>query len=199
MAARRVFVPTLRKGHRARIEKALARSKDPKYRDKCRAVLWSSEGWATGEIARMLRIHYTTVYRWICDYLRFRFRGLKVGRSPGRPPSIDTEGEAVLCGAVDRNPKDLGYPFTRWTLQTLSEHLYRACHVRVSLDTVRRHLRRLRYRYKRPKLSLKHRQNRRQVRRARRARDHALKKGLWTRTGTPSSTWTSASFTSIPA
>ncbi len=81
----------------------------------------------------------------------------------------------------------------------MAEYVYAAVHVRVSTSTVSRTLRELGYCYKRPKLSLKHKQDSRQVRRAKWARDEALKKGLWTRDATPSSTRTSASSTSIPA
>ncbi len=199
MAVATLFVPRLRKKQRARIEKALARSRDPKYRDKCRAILCSSEGHSRGEIARLLRVHETTVGRWVRDYLRFGFEGLEVGKSPGRPRRIDAEGEAALREALEHNPRDLGYAFTRWTRDTLAEYLYAAVHIRVSSGTVGRALHQLDYRYKRPKLSLKHKQDRRQVRRAREARDRALKKGRGSPIDPPSSTSTNANSISIPA
>ena len=199
MAAATVFVPPLRRRDRQRIERAAARSRDPKYRDKCRAVLWSLEGLSLGAIAHLLAVDPTTVSRWIHDYGRFGFAGLEVGKSPGRPRLIDAEGEAALVEALRHNPRELGHPFTRWTLETLVDYLYASVHVRVSIDTVRKALKRLDYRYGRPKLSLKHRQDRREVRRAKRARAAAIKKGWRTRSATPSSTPTSASSTSIPA
>jgi transposase len=116
------------------------------------------------------------VQRWLHDYLRFGLRGLEVGKSPGAPRRIDPDGEACLQAALSVNPHDLGYHFTRWTLSTLAEHLYHEVHTRASIITISRALHRLRYRYKRPKLSLKHRQKPREVRRARAARDAALKK-----------------------
>ena len=199
MAVATVFVPPLRRKERRRIEKAAARSRGPKYRDKCRAVLWSCDGRPLGEIAHLLGVDPTTVSRWVHDYRRFGFGGLEVGKSPGRPLLIDPDGEAALAEALQLNPRDLGYPFTRWTLQWLADYLYEAIHVRVSIDTVRKALKRLGYRYGRPKLSLKHLQDRRDVRRAKRARDKALKKGRPIRSVTPSSTPTSASSISIPA
>jgi len=171
-----LFVPAMRKNRRARIKKALAKAKDPAYRDRLRAVLWSEDRRSISEIAKLLGKHPTTVLMWIKDYLRFGFSGLKVGKSPGRPPLVDQEGKAVLERALETNPRDMGYIFTRWTLSTLCEHLHREAHVRVCEDTVRLHLRRMGYRYNRPKLSLKHRQNRREVARARAQRDRFLKK-----------------------
>jgi transposase len=171
-----LFVPTLKKYQRARIKRALAKARHPTYRDRLRAVLWSEQRYSISQIAGLLGKHPTTVLLWIKDYLRFGISGLAVGQIPGRPPLIDAEGKAVLERSLAKNPHDLGYVFTRWTLPTLCEHLYREAHVRVCMDTVRRHLHRMGYRYNRPKLSLTHRQNRREVARARRQRDWILKK-----------------------
>ena len=198
-AVARVFVPKLRKKERERLERGLAKSREPKFRDRCRAVLWSEEGRSMGEVAGLLRVHVSTVWRWFADYRRFGIKGLEVEKPAGRARLIDEDGEAALEEALRHNPRDLGYVFTRWTLPTLIEYLYERVHVRVSIDTVRRALRRLGYRFKRPKLSLKHKQKPWRVRRATAERDAALKKGRWTLDDSPSSTWTNASSTSIPA
>lgn len=198
-AVARVFIPKLRKKERERLERGLARSREPKFRDRCRAVLWSEEGRSVGEIAGLLRVHVSTVWRWFADYRRFGIKGLEVEKPAGRARLIDEDGEAALEEALRHNPRDLGYVFTRWTLPTLIEYLYERVHVRVSIDTVRRAMRRLGYRFKRPKLSLKHRQKPWRVRRAKAEREAALKKGQWTLDDSPSSTWTNASSTSIPA
>jgi transposase len=198
VATARVFV-RLRRKERERIARTGARARDARHRDRCRAVLWSDEGRSLGEIANLLGVDPRTVGRWIQDYRRFGVKGLQVGKSPGRPRLIDDDGDEALREALRHNPRDLGYGFSRWTLETLVQHLYTVVHVQVSADTVRKALKRMDYRYGRPKLSLKHRQNRREVRRAKRARAEALKKGRRTPTATPSCTWTSASSISIPA
>jgi len=198
MAVATVFVHLSRRA-RERLERAVARAREGKYRDRCRAVLWSDRGKSLREIAELLGVDPRTVGRWIQDYRRFGIQGLEIGKSPGRPRRIDAEGEAALEEALRHNPRELGYPFTRWTLDWLVEYLHETTHVRVSPSTVQRALRRMGYRYGRPKLSLRHRQRRADVRRARRARAAALKKGRHTRSAMPSSTWTSASSTSIPA
>jgi putative transposase len=199
MPAPTVFVPTLRKKERLRLQKAARSAKNPKLRDRCRAMLWSGEGKTTGEIARLLGLAATTPMRWIKDYRRFGFAGLIPEKIPGRPRAVDDEGEAVLQAALRQNPRDLGYLFTRWTTATLAEHLYSATHTRVSHASVRRALKRLRYRYKRPKLSLKHKQDPQDVRRAKRERDAALKKSRPIPTVTPCSSKTNANSISIPA
>lgn len=176
MPAPTVFVPTLRKKERVRLQKAVRSSGNPKIRDRSRAILWSEEGKTTGEIGRLLGVATTTPMRWIKDYLRFGFHGLIPDKSPGRPRTIDAEGEAALREALQKNPRDMGYPFTRWTTATLAEHLSSIVHAQISPSVVGSALKRLRYRYKRPKLSLKHKQDPKEMRRAKRELTISLKK-----------------------
>lgn len=192
------FVPKLPRAERRRLEKTARKSPDAKHREKCRAVLWSEGGKSVKEIAALLGTHRATVGRWLADFRRFGEAGLEPKPNPGRPPLIDEEAAAALEHALSVNPRDLGYPFTRWTTETLTEHLYRAVHVRVHPETMRRALKRLGWRFKRPKLSLKHRQDSKDVARARRERDAFLKKRVVTPTASPFSFWTSASSTSTP-
>lgn len=197
--AKALRVPTLKARERRRIENHARRSRDPQYTDRLRAVLWSERGLTPLEIARLVGRNRSTVQRWLHDYLRFGLRGLEVGKSPGAPRRIDADGEACLRKALAANPRDVGYRFTRWTQATLAEHLYREVHTRVSLVTLSRALHRLRYSYKRPKLSLKHRQKPWDVRRARAARNAALKKPADSLNASSSFIRTNASSISIPA
>jgi transposase len=194
-----VFVSTLRKNERQRIEKALAKTRDPQFRDRLRAMLWSEQNVSVPDIACLLDKDPSTVFLWIRDYNRFGFAGLRLGKSTGRPRVLDTEAEAALTKALGSQPRDLGYAFNAWTIITLAEHLHQTIHVQIHPETLRRSMKRLGYRYKRPKLSLRHKQNPRAVRQARRERDAALEKGGATPNATLSSSSTNVSSTSIPA
>ena len=90
-----------------------------------------------------------------------------------KPPKADGEFQAALIEAVEQNPRDLGYKFTRWTAALLAEHLRRKIHVEVAGVTVSKALRRLGYRYGQPKLDLKHRQDPKEVARAKRQKRSA--------------------------
>ena len=171
-----MFVGRLKKRDRNRLESALDGSTDAKYRDRCRAILWSAEGKGVPEIAELLGVHRTTAQRWVKDYHRFGLEGLEIGKSTGRPPKVDREVEAVILEAVHENPVDLGYPFSRWTASTMSAHVARETHVHMHPATIRRAMKRLRLSYKRPKLTLKHRQDKAARRKAKLARDKAIKK-----------------------
>jgi transposase len=175
-AGKPLFVGQLRKRARNRLASALDASSDGKYRDRCRAVLWSADGKGVPEIAKLLRVHRITAQRWLKDYLRFGLDGLEIRKPTGRPPKVDGEVEAVISQAVHENPRDLGYPFSRWTASTMTAHVARETHVHMHPDTIRRAMKRLHLSYKRPKLSLKHRQDKAALRKAKRARDKAIKR-----------------------
>jgi transposase len=163
------------------------------------AVLLSERRMTAPSIARLLGRHVTSIYQWLKDYIRCGLRGLAVEKSPGRPRKVDEDADVCLAEALERNPRDLGYVFTRWTLATLAEHLYLHLHVRVHPMSISRALQRLKYSYKRPKHSLRHRQKRWAVARARRERNACLKKLAPSPAATCSSFRTSASSISIPA
>jgi transposase len=199
MAKPSLFVPTLKEKERRRLRNHLHRSHDPHYSAHLTAVLLSERRMSVPGIARLLGRHPTSVLQWLKDYRRFGLRGLKVGKSPGRPRKVDEDGEACLEEALASNPRDLGYRFTRWSLGTLAGHLYARLHIRVHPMSVSRALHRMAYAYKRPKHSLRHRQKRWDVARARRERNAALKKLAPAPTVTPSYSRTSVSSICIPA
>jgi len=193
-----LFVGSLRKNHRERLERAARKTRDAKFRDRCRAMLWSVQRCACSEIARRLGVHHTTVMRWIKDYQRFGFDGLKVDMGSGRPSKLGSVGEAVLKDALEKHPREFGYMRATWTAQLLRDHVSKTVHIHVHPETIRRALKRMRYRHKRPKLGLKHKQDQGDVRRARRRRNAALKKRPPTPTSISSSTKTNVSSISIP-
>jgi transposase len=143
---------------------------------RAQAVHFSSQRLTAERIAGIVARDRSTVYRWLKAFDADGLAALWPGKSPGRPPVADAEFQTALKQAVEQNPRDLGYPFTRWTVDLLTEHLRRTTHVQVSASTVRGVLKRLDYRYGRPKLDLKHRQNPKDVARAKRQRSRALKK-----------------------
>jgi transposase len=143
---------------------------------RAQAVHFSSQRLTAERIASIVARDRSTVYRWLKAFEAEGLAALWPNKSPGRPPIADADFQAALAEAVEQNPRDLGYPFTRWTVDLLTEHLRRTMHVQVSASTVRGVLKRMGYRYGRPKLDLKHRQDPKEVARAKRQRNRALKK-----------------------
>jgi transposase len=166
---------------------------------RAQAIHFSSQKLTAEAIAAILERHRTTVFRWLQAFETCGLEAIRPGKSPGRPPTADADVQAALAQAVERNPRDLGYPFTRWTADLLAEHLRRTTHVLISAATVRGLLKRHGYRYGCPKLDLKHRQDPKEVARAKREKTRALKKQPPVRVLWSFSTVTKPNSTSTPA
>ena len=170
------FVRRLSRGERNTVRKLRKRPPSHGVFLRARAVHFSSQRLTAEQIAPIVARDRSTVYRWLRAFDADGLAALWPGKSSGRPPKADADFQAALAQAVEQNPRDLGYPFTRWTVDLLAEHLRRTTHVQVSPSTVRNTLKRIGCRYGRPKLDLKHRQDPREVARAKRQKTRALKK-----------------------
>ncbi len=171
-----LFVRRLTRAERSAIGKL--RNKPPNlsvYR-RAQAIHLSAQRLKTHQIAEIVSRSALTVTRWIHEFDAQGLPALWPGKSTGRPPKADADFQAALGQSVEQNPRDLGYPFTRWSVDLLTEHMRRTTHIDVSCSTVYHTLKRLGYRYGSPKLDLKHRQDPKQVARAKRQKTRALKK-----------------------
>ena len=193
------FVRRLSRAERNAIRRLRKRPPSHAVFLRAQAVHFSAQGLTAERIASIVARDRSTVYRWLKAFDARGLPALRPNKSPGRPPIADAEFQAALIEAVEQNPRDLGYAFTRWTLDLLTEHLRRATRVQVSASTVRGVLKRMGYRYGRPKLDLKHRQDPKDVVRAKRQRNRALKKREPVRIIWRFSSVTKPSSTSTPA
>ena len=200
------FVRRLSRAERNAIRRLRKRPPSHAVFLRAQAVHFSAQGLTVERTASIVARDRSTVYRWLKAFDARGLPALRPNKSPGRPPIADAEFQAALIEAVEQNPRDLGYAFTRtprrifdWTLDLLTEHLRRATRVQVSASTVRGVLKRMGYRYGRPKLDLKHRQDPKDVARAKRQRNRALKKREPVRIVWRLSTVTKPSSTSTPA
>jgi len=194
-----LFVRRLTRVERAAVRKL--RKKPPNlavYR-RAQAIHFSSQRLKAQRIAEIVSRSPLTVTRWIHQFNDQGLPALWPGKSTGRPPKADADFQAALAQTVDQNPRDLGYPFTRWSVDLLTEHMRRATHIDVSWSTVYHTLKRLGYRYGCPKLDLKHRQDPKEVARAKRDKARALKKPEPVEVIWRFSTVTRPSSTSTPA
>lgn len=170
------FVRWLSRAERKAIRKLRKRPPNVEVYRRTQAVHFSSEGLKVQQIAEIVGRSRVSVTRWLHEFDNNGLLALWPGKSTGRPPKADADFQAALVEAAEQNPRDLGYPFTRWSVDLLAEHLRRKLHVDISCSTVYNSLKRLGYRYGRPKLDLKHRQDPKDFQRARRQKKAALKK-----------------------
>ena len=194
-----LFVRQLTRAEQAKIEKLRKNPPNVGVYRRAQAVYLSSRGRTAEEIGEIVDRNRSSVFRCL---QAFNARGLEAlwpGKSPGPPPKADAEFQAALVEALKHNPRDLGYAFTRWTADLLVDHLHRETHVNVSSSTIYTLLDRLGYRYGRPKLDLKHRQDPKEIVRAKRQKARALKKPEPVEVVWRFSTVTRRSSTSTPA
>ena len=170
------FVRSLSRAERKAIRKLRKRPPNVEVYRRTQAVHFSSEGLKVQQIAEIVGRSRVSVTRWLHEFDKNGLLALWPGKSTGRPPKADTDLKAALVEAVEQNPRDMGYPFTRWSADLLTEHLRRKLHVDISCSTVYNSLKRLGYRYGHPKLDLKHRQDPKDVQRAKKQKKAALKK-----------------------
>ena len=170
------FIRRLTRAEQAKVHRL---RKDPPNVDvhrRVQAVHLSSQRMPVQQIAEIVGRNRVTVTRWLHGFEANGLTSLWPGKSTGRPPRADAEYRAALAVVVQQNPRDLGYAFTRWTASLLAEHLRRTTHVQVAPSTLSALLKRLGFRYGHPKLDLKHRQDPKEVARAKRQKQSALKK-----------------------
>jgi transposase len=137
------------------------RAHDARQVKRAQALLWLDEGESVETVARQQSVSCQTVYNWVgmfqkrCD--ESVAERLQDRPRPGRPPDKRQAVQAMVQEVIDQDPRQWGYRSPVWTTPLLHCHLDKACGVDASKRTIRRALRGLGYRYKRPRYVLSRR------------------------------------------
>jgi transposase len=123
-----------------------------KTRDKttfrrCQVVLRAANGESGAAIATALACHPSIVSRMAKAFREQGEASLNGKKSPGRPRKVTPEQAQALNDLVAQEPRELGKNLSNWTSKTLGEHLG----LNVHPTTVQRHLRRMGWRWRRPR------------------------------------------------
>jgi transposase len=181
------------------LQRIRARGESRRDWSRVTALLMLEQGQSCQNVARVLGVCLDTVTNWKRRWNRGGVSGLKDKPGSGRPPTVTPRYLRLLRQAVDRGPQAYGYLITVWSSARLAAHLEKKTHIRIGPKQLRRHLQRLGFVYRRPKHTLKSRQNPQEVRAAEK-RLLALKKGLVARapgTNSGSRTRPTSTFTLI--
>lgn len=145
----------------------------------CRStgILMSAAGANASEVATALSVNLSTVTAWRNRWAEGKLFRLSDAPRTGRPPRAGSRYHGLLKEAVVRGPRAYGYVFTVWSLARLAEHMARRTRVRLGRTRLLQLLRASGFVFRRPKHTLKSRQNRRKVAAGMRQLE-ALKKGL---------------------
>jgi transposase len=133
-------------------------SPDARVARRALALLDLAGGAPVTAVAGRYGVSRETVYQWATRLGTAGWPGDRLGDAPrsGRPPRVGAAAERLLRVALPTDPRRHGYRHPAWTTPLLQRHLRRQG-VEASATTLRRALRRLGYRWKRPRFVLSRR------------------------------------------
>jgi transposase len=159
-------------GTQAGVE-ALLRQRDLSSRQRERLEMVKA-AWLGSDVATIARWSGRTprtVRRWLAAFRDGGVAVLAGAPIPGRPPKADAAYLAAMEAALETTPRDLGLPFDGWTSGRLGAYLETTTGVHLAPGWVRVLLRRQRFACGRPKHTLGHLQDPKEVA----ACEHALR------------------------
>jgi transposase len=135
-----------------RLKQALKRVPDKRLFQRVQAVLWVAQGHAISEVAALTNIRVQTVYNWLKLYLEHHHvAALADAPRSGRPLAAPRITAARILYHLRRNPLRLGHRTTVWSVKLLAMHLSRQYHCPITPSTLRRRMKALGLRCKRPR------------------------------------------------
>jgi transposase len=135
-----------------RLKQALRRATDKRTFQRVQAVLLVSQGRAINEVAPVAGVSGQTVYNWVTLYLAsHQVSVLEDSPRRGRPLIAKPITSARILRELQRNPLGLGYRTTVWTVKLLAHHLGQRYHCTISPYTLRRRMKVMGLRCKRPR------------------------------------------------
>jgi len=120
------------------------------HSEKALMVLLSHEGKSPLEIGKILQRNPHTVRDWLKRYKNEGIEGFRRLSSPGRPAEKRNYGKAILLEIIDKNPSEYGFHANSWTSPLIVEYLKAARGITMSVDTIKRALKKMGYSFKRP-------------------------------------------------
>jgi transposase len=140
-------------------------------------LLMLGSGETATKVATCLGVCVDTVTNWKHRWRQSGFFQIADRPKSGRPPRATPVYRKRLEEAVTRGPRAYRYQFTVWSAGRLAAHLYHKTGISLGEKQVRYWLAKLGFAFRRPKHTLRGRQNRGEVRVAKKRLD-ALKRGL---------------------
>ena len=119
------------------LEKNLKSKQAPEYRQRIEIMLMADEGKTQSQICRTLNCSQLTARHWIFVAKSGQAHNWQT-QPIGRPKTVTADYLERLKELIGASPKDLGYPFSRWTGQWLEKHLASEFNIVVSARHINR-------------------------------------------------------------
>ena len=135
-----------------RLSRALRGVKEAWTYRRIQAVLGVAQGRPVQDAAEIAGVQPWAVYAWIRTYLHtHRPDSLRDAPRSGRPRTAPAITNERITREFRRDPMRLGYHCTGWTVDLLADHLYHRYGTFISARTLRRRMRDVDLRWKRPR------------------------------------------------
>jgi transposase len=127
--------------HVSEVRELYHSTKDVRIRTRAQIILLAFDGTSPPAIAKIVDFDPESVRRHIKRYRDEGISGLADRERTGRPRAATPEYVDLALTTVRRRPRALGLCFSVWTLDRLLDYLEEKTTMRVSDETLRRHLR----------------------------------------------------------
>lgn len=108
------------------------------------------QGKNQAEVVRRLDVSRQTASRWHAAWRQRGASGLKGAGRAGRKPRLDTTAHPVIVSALLKGPTAWGFSTELWTLERVSQVIWKTCRVKYSRPQVWRILGELGWSRQRP-------------------------------------------------
>jgi transposase len=98
-----------------------ATGEDEELKKRSELILLSQEGYRIPEIGPMLDAHPANLRKWIHRFNDDGPDGLITKRSGGPKPRFGEKQKQQIVELAETPPRELGLPFSRWTLHRLAD------------------------------------------------------------------------------
>jgi transposase len=135
-----------------RLQSAVRKVKAKRHYVRLQTLLLLAQGKSVSEAASLMGVSRQVVHLWRQRYWTERTAEcLSEGARSGRPRTDAALGDEMILSALMLNPQTLGYRHNAWTVAVLSDYLNHRHSLAVHPATLRRRLKAMGLRYKRPK------------------------------------------------
>jgi transposase len=172
------FIRALTKQERQDIENLFRKGRGNRVRKRAHAIRLSTQGYSVTQISEILGCNRQSIHNWYDAFESQGCQGLFDKNRSGRPPTATPDYRNRLIEVIKANPKDMGYPFTVWTITRIRAHMAREMGILLSESRVRQIMKEQALVFKRPKHTLAKKQDKDAFAAVREILDQA-KKGPW--------------------
>ena len=135
-----------------RLTKALRGAAQARDFRRLQAVLLVARGRPIAEVAQIACASRRSVYVWLERYLKaHRVEDLIERPRSGRPTTAQVITDTRIRRELAKDPMALGFSTTTWTVKTLANHLSHSHGCSITEPTLRRRMRGMGLRWKRPR------------------------------------------------